>query len=60
MWPGPDDPDLGAFLVPVVRELEALGHEVDVVAIDHRRPSRAKYARLADAASPRRGGPGPT
>jgi glycosyltransferase involved in cell wall biosynthesis len=47
MWPGPDDPDLGAFLVPVVRELEALGHEVDVVAIDHRRRSRTKYARLA-------------
>lgn len=47
MWPGPDDPDLGSFLVPVVRELEALGHEVDVVAIDHRRPSRTKYARLA-------------
>jgi glycosyltransferase involved in cell wall biosynthesis len=46
MWPGPDDPDLGSFLVPVVRELEALGHEVDVVAIDHRRPSRTKYARL--------------
>ncbi len=47
MWPGPADPDLGSFLVPVVRELEALGHEVDVVAIDHRRPSRTKYARLA-------------
>src|SRR5688500_14619008 len=47
MWPGPDDPDLGAFLVPVVRELENLGHEVDVVAIDHRRSSRTKYAGLA-------------
>ena len=47
MWPGADDPDLGSFLVPVVRELEGLGHEVDVVAIDHRRPSRTKYARLA-------------
>ncbi len=46
MWPGPDDPDLGSFLVPVVRELEALGNEVDVVAIDHRRRSRTKYARL--------------
>ncbi len=46
MWPGPDDPDLGSFLVPVVRELESLGHEVEVVAIDHRRRSRAKYARL--------------
>jgi glycosyltransferase involved in cell wall biosynthesis len=47
MWPGPDDPDLGSFLVPVVHQLEALGHEVEVVAIDHRRPSRTKYARLA-------------
>jgi glycosyltransferase involved in cell wall biosynthesis len=46
MWPGPADPDLGSFLVPVVRELEALGHDVDVVAIDHRRASRTKYARL--------------
>ncbi|MQA73184.1 MAG: glycosyltransferase [Solirubrobacterales bacterium] len=47
MWPGPTDPDLGSFLVPVARELEALGHEVEVVAIDHRGGSRAKYARLA-------------
>jgi glycosyltransferase involved in cell wall biosynthesis len=46
MWPGPADPDLGSFLVPVVRELEALGHDVDVVTIDHRRASRAKYAQL--------------
>ncbi len=46
MWPGPEDPDLGAFLVPVVRELERTGHEVEIVAIDHRRASRTKYARL--------------
>src|SRR5918996_2185518 len=46
MWPGPADPDHGSFLVPVARELEALGHEVDVVAIDHRGGSRTKYARL--------------
>jgi glycosyltransferase involved in cell wall biosynthesis len=45
MWPGPDDPDFGAFLVPLARELEALGHEVDVVAIDRRGGSRAKYVR---------------
>ncbi|MDX6581610.1 MAG: hypothetical protein QOI10_794 [Solirubrobacterales bacterium] len=50
MWPGPGDPDLGSFLVPVVRELEALGHEVEVVAIDHRRPARTKYARLTGQA----------
>ena len=50
MWPGPTAPDLGSFLVPLTRELEALGNEVDVVAIDHRRRSRTKYARLsADA-----------
>jgi glycosyltransferase involved in cell wall biosynthesis len=59
MWPGPDDPDLGSFLVPVVGELERLGHQVDVVAIDHRRPSRTKYARLTGEtiAQARRGRP---
>jgi glycosyltransferase involved in cell wall biosynthesis len=46
MWPGPADPDFGVFLVPVVRELEGLGHEVEVVAIDSRGGSRAKYPRL--------------
>ena len=59
MWPGADDPDLGSFLVPVVRELEALGHQLEVVSIDHRRPSRTKYARLAgeSARAARRGRP---
>ena len=47
MWPGPADPDHGGFLVPVARELEALGHEVDLVAIHHRGGPRTKYARLA-------------
>ena len=47
MWPGPTAPDLGSFLVPLARELEALGNEVDVIAIDHRRRSRTKYARLS-------------
>ncbi len=46
MWPGREDPDFGAFLVPIVRELEALGHEVEPVAIDRRGASRAKYPRL--------------
>ncbi len=50
MWPGPADPDLGSFLVPVVRELEGLGHEVDVVAIDRREQPRTKYARLSRTA----------
>lgn len=46
MWPGPEDPDLGSFLVPIRDELERLGNEVEVVAIDHRRSARTKYARL--------------
>jgi glycosyltransferase involved in cell wall biosynthesis len=56
MWPGPQDPDFGAFLPPVVRELERSGHDVDVVAIDRRGASRAKYPRLTrDAIAAARG-----
>lgn len=46
MWPSPAHPDLGSFLVPLVRELERLGHEVEVVSISERGGSRTKYARL--------------
>lgn len=47
MWPGPDDPDFGSFLVPLVRELRLLGHEVDVVAIDRRAGGPQRHLRLA-------------
>jgi glycogen(starch) synthase len=47
MWPGPDDPDFGSFLVPIVRELRALGHAVDVVAIDRRAGGPERHLRLA-------------
>ncbi len=47
MWPGPDDPDFGSFLVPIVRELRLLGHELDVVAIDRRAGGPRRHARLA-------------
>jgi glycosyltransferase involved in cell wall biosynthesis len=59
MWPGPDDPDFGAFLVPLTRQLEALGHEVEVASIDRRGGSRTKYARLTreSIARARRGRP---
>jgi len=46
MWPSPANPDLGSFLVPVRRELERLGHDVDVVSISQRGGSRSKYTRL--------------
>jgi glycosyltransferase involved in cell wall biosynthesis len=47
MWPSPEQPDLGSFLVPLTRELEALGHEVEVSSISQRGGSRSKYVRLA-------------
>jgi glycosyltransferase involved in cell wall biosynthesis len=47
MWPTPDDPDLGSFLVPLVRELRAAGHQVDVCAIGRRGGPPTKYVRLA-------------
>jgi glycosyltransferase involved in cell wall biosynthesis len=47
MWPTESEPDLGAFLLPLRRELIALGHEVDVAAIGRRGGSPVKYARLA-------------
>ena len=50
MWPGPSDPDLGVFVAVVARELHALGHEVEVSAIDRRGGGPAKYARLGAAA----------
>ena len=46
MWPSPANPDLGSFLVPVKRELERLGHEVEVTAISRRGGAPTKYARL--------------
>jgi glycosyltransferase involved in cell wall biosynthesis len=47
MWPSPEHPDLGSFLVPLTRELEALGHEVEVAAISRRGGRRTEYASLA-------------
>ena len=46
MYPGPNDPDLGAFVALVERELGALGHEIRRAVIDHRGGSRTKYAAL--------------
>jgi glycosyltransferase involved in cell wall biosynthesis len=51
MWPSPKNPDLGSFLVPLKRELEAIGHEADVVAISRRGGPPTKYARLSAEAA---------
>ena len=45
-WPGPEDPDLGAFLVPVVEELERRGHTVDRAVVDRRGAGRIGDAKL--------------
>jgi glycosyltransferase involved in cell wall biosynthesis len=50
MWPSPENPDLGSFLVPLARELEAAGHEVDVAAISRRGGPPNKYAQLTRTA----------
>ncbi len=50
MYPGPDDPDYGAFVATMCTALESEGHTVDRVVIDHRRSGRlrtpAKYVGL--------------
>jgi glycosyltransferase involved in cell wall biosynthesis len=46
MWPGPRDPDLGAFVEQVARELERLGHEVDHAVLDSRSGGPARHLRL--------------
>ncbi len=47
MWPSPEHPDLGSFLLPLKRELEAIGHDVDVVSISRRGGPPTDYARLS-------------
>jgi glycosyltransferase involved in cell wall biosynthesis len=46
MWPSEEHPDLGSFLVPLTRELEALGHEVEVASISRRGGAPTEYATL--------------
>jgi glycosyltransferase involved in cell wall biosynthesis len=47
----PRQPGPGSFLVPLRREIEGLGHEVEVVAISRRGGAPTKYAGLALAAA---------
>ncbi len=46
MYPGKADPDLGAFVAQVERELLVQGHEVERAVVDRRGGSQAKYAEL--------------
>jgi len=47
MWPSEAEPDFGAFVAQVCRELESQGAELEIVAIDRRGQGRSKYLRLA-------------
>jgi glycosyltransferase involved in cell wall biosynthesis len=46
MYPGPDDPDLGAFVAQIERELASRGQAVEVAAVDRRGGSKAKHLSL--------------
>jgi glycosyltransferase involved in cell wall biosynthesis len=46
MYPGPDDPDHGAFLVPLVEALRRRGHELELAVLTTRAGGRRKYGTL--------------
>lgn len=50
MYPSAADPDLGAFVALVERELTAQGHEIRRAVIDHRGGAPTKHAALLKAA----------
>ena len=46
MYPGPADPDFGAFVAQVERELERQGHELARAVVDRRGGGKSKHLRL--------------
>ena len=46
MYPGPDDPDLGAFVAQGERALRARGHEIDLAVLDRRAGGKARFLEL--------------
>jgi glycosyltransferase involved in cell wall biosynthesis len=47
MYPGPDDPDLGAFVRQMELALRARGHEIDLAVLDRRRGGKRRFVELA-------------
>jgi glycosyltransferase involved in cell wall biosynthesis len=47
MYPGPDDPDLGAFVAQLERALQERGHEIERAVLDTRSGGKRRYATLA-------------
>jgi glycosyltransferase involved in cell wall biosynthesis len=46
MYPGPDDPDLGAFVAQGERALRDRGHEIELAVLDHRGGGKARFLEL--------------
>jgi glycosyltransferase involved in cell wall biosynthesis len=47
MYPGPADPDLGAFVAQMERALRERGHEIERAVLDERAGGRRRYLALA-------------
>ena len=47
MYPGPDDPDLGTFVVQMERALRDRGHEIDLAVLDRRSGGKLRFVELA-------------
>ena len=47
MYPGPDDPDLGAFVALGERALRERGHDVELAVLDRRAGGKLRYLELA-------------
>jgi glycosyltransferase involved in cell wall biosynthesis len=47
MYPGPDDPDLGAFVAQLERALRERGHEIELAVLDRRAGGKLRYLELA-------------
>ena len=47
MYPGPDDPDLGAFVRQMELALRERGHDIDLAVLDRRSGGKRRYLELA-------------
>ena len=46
MYPGPDDPDLGAFVAQQVKVLRERGHDVELAVLDRRAGGKRRFLEL--------------
>jgi len=46
MYPGPEDPDLGAFVAQGERALRERGHEIELAVLDRRSGGKARFLEL--------------